>query len=389
MPDILGSYLRGSQVAQQKRAYDDERAREEEVRRILPRVLAGDQTLEQTLAGIDPDAYFQVQMAKRKAQVDAETFGQPVQAVGADGAPTFVQFGNRGTPRPVQGYAPPADQASTPADVATALWYSQATPEQRAAFDATKRALPNYVYKDVNGVPTQIDPRIMPSGRIPMSGGRGAAPPAPPAAPPVGASPPPPVGVGVSPAGAGGGRPLSTIESEAEARRRLAEAQAAGTEEGKAKGDKDARRPQVIDDGRYVLGLLSELRNHPGLDYAVGKSSVLPIAPGTDAANFRSRLDQIKGTQFLQAFKSLKGGGTITEVEGAKAEQAKARMDRAQTEEAFREAVQEFEGIVRGALFRLDPGAAGVPPAAVEFLRKNPRQKENFRKKYGFVPDGI
>jgi hypothetical protein len=64
--------------------------------------------------------------------------------------------------------------------------------------------------------------------------------------------------------------------------------------------------------------------------------------PGTDEADFQSLMRQVKGKQFLQAFESLKGGGPITDIEGTKATEAMARMNMAQSEEAFMAGVLEF-----------------------------------------------
>jgi len=60
-----------------------------------------------------------------------------------------------------------------------------------------------------------------------------------------------------------------------------------------------------------------------------------------------ARLDQIRGTTFLQAFESLKGGGAITEVEGKKAEQAIARLSRAQSMPAFQAALDDLASVIR------------------------------------------
>lgn len=104
--------------------------------------------------------------------------------------------------------------------------------------------------------------------------------------------------------------------------------------------------PRALDQADYLTEQLDALLTHPGKKYAVGGTSILPILPGTDAASFKARLEQVNGEQFLQAFESLKGGGQITEIEGKKATDAIARMQTAQKEEDFDEAVKEFKEIV-------------------------------------------
>jgi hypothetical protein len=90
---------------------------------------------------------------------------------------------------------------------------------------------------------------------------------------------------------------------------------------------------------------------------------------GTDAADFNVLLKQVQGKQFLQAYETLKGGGQITEVEGAKAEAAIARMNDAQSEPAFLESLKEFKEIIRGGVERAQRGAgvSGVPSSNGEW----------------------
>jgi hypothetical protein len=72
--------------------------------------------------------------------------------------------------------------------------------------------------------------------------------------------------------------------------------------------------------------------------------------PGTPAYDFDVALKQASGQVFLNAYEQLKGGGTITETEGKKAEQSIARMDAAQSEEAFLDALDDLELVIRRGL---------------------------------------
>lgn len=69
-------------------------------------------------------------------------------------------------------------------------------------------------------------------------------------------------------------------------------------------------------------------------------------------ADLLARVDQISGRAFLEAFETLKGAGQITEIEGTKATQALARLQRTQSPEAFQEALFEFADIVRRGIAR-------------------------------------
>lgn len=73
---------------------------------------------------------------------------------------------------------------------------------------------------------------------------------------------------------------------------------------------------------------------------AVGFGGFLPTIPGVNS-DFKARADQLKGQAFLQAFNTLRGGGQITEVEGAKATDAIARMNKAQTPDEFYKALAD------------------------------------------------
>lgn len=163
--------------------------------------------------------------------------------------------------------------------------------------------------------------------------------------------------------------PLATPEDVARNRGQQAAATAAGTEQGKAGAQAQINLPQVVANGEQMLAQLEALKTHPGLPYAVGTSSVLPVVPGTPAADFKTRLDQVQGAQFLQAYETLKGGGQITEVEGKKAEAAIARMNRAQTEGEFIKSVEDFEQVIAAGLARANQKAN--PGTAKQRLKYN------------------
>lgn len=163
--------------------------------------------------------------------------------------------------------------------------------------------------------------------------------------------------------------PLATPEDVARNRGQQAAATAAGTEQGKAVAQAQINLPQVVANGEQMLAQLEALKTHPGLPYAVGTSSVLPVVPGTPAADFKTRLDQVQGAQFLQAYETLKGGGHITEVEGKKAEAAIARMNRAQTEGEFIKSVEDFEQVIAAGLARANQKAN--PGTAKQRLKYN------------------
>lgn len=137
-------------------------------------------------------------------------------------------------------------------------------------------------------------------------------------------------------------------------------AQTKASEDAKKLSEAQANLPGAIQTGEQSLALIDQMvgnsekkiPKHPGFKYAVGGTSVLPVLPGTDAKDFTTLLDQVQGKQFLQAYETLKGSGQITEIEGRKATDAIARMNRAQSEPEFIKAAREFQGVIKTGINR-------------------------------------
>lgn len=159
----------------------------------------------------------------------------------------------------------------------------------------------------------------------------------------------------------GGGSPVIGSQSDPALQGRIAGAKAAGTTEGKDAAESRIELPKVIAQGDEAVRLVDDLLSHPGMKQAVGASRMMQFQkiPGTPAYDFETRLKQLQGKQFLEAFQTLKGGGQITEVEGTKATQAIARMDAAQSEKEFESAAREFQNIVRAGVDRARQKAGG------------------------------
>lgn len=162
----------------------------------------------------------------------------------------------------------------------------------------------------------------------------------------------------------------------------MAQARAMG--EAVAKGDVTAQQqlPKVLSTAEQAVSaidtmigqrddkgkLIKGAKVHPGFETAVG-ASLLPgmrFVPGSNAADFQSYFDQVKGGAFLQAYETLKGGGAITEKEGTKAESALNRMSLAQSEAEFVKAAQDFKQVIQTAVgnAKAKAGRAGAAPAA-------------------------
>ena len=127
------------------------------------------------------------------------------------------------------------------------------------------------------------------------------------------------------------------------------------TEIGKADAKFEANAPQAIATSKTALTKIDEMLAHPGLAPAVGAGGkgtlgipgIAQYIPGSDAASFKVRLDEILGGAFMQAFDTLKGGGQITEKEGEKATAAITRMSTMQSEAEFRKAAKDFQDVIK------------------------------------------
>lgn len=198
------------------------------------------------------------------------------------------------------------------------------------------------------------------------------------------------------------GRRVAVLEENARRdadpafQQRMAGAKAVG--EAIAKGDVQAVQalPKVIGRAEEGMRLIDELvgkrdsktgqllkgeKPHPGFQNAVG-ATWLPGArfvPGTDAAGFMSRFDQIKGASFLEAFESLKGGGAITEKEGQKGTDAINRMSTSTDEKEFIRAAMDLQDVIRkgvsNAQSRASRAGGGGAPAAGGVDTSNPLLK--------------
>lgn len=104
------------------------------------------------------------------------------------------------------------------------------------------------------------------------------------------------------------------------------------------------------------IAVIDKALDHPGRSAATGLSGTIDprnYVPGTDATDFRAVLDQIGGSAFLQAFESLKGGGAITEMEGKKASDAIARLNRTQSDSEFEVALNDLRQVMADGYKRI------------------------------------
>lgn len=137
----------------------------------------------------------------------------------------------------------------------------------------------------------------------------------------------------------------------------------AAKEEGSAQGLAKVALPQTLAASEQILKTIDQVQKHPGKQYGLGLWSKAPTIPGTPQADFRAAADQLNGQTFLQAYQTLRGGGAITDIEGAKGTAALARMSQAQSEKAYDAALNDFKQVVKSGMDRAKAkaGASAAP----------------------------
>jgi len=156
----------------------------------------------------------------------------------------------------------------------------------------------------------------------------------------------------------------------------------AAEKRGMVEGEEVANRPKTVAKGERMLASIDAALNDPeGTFQATGPiGGLLPnVFPG--ATRGQSRIDQIKGQTFLQAYQDLKGGGQITEVEGKKAEDALARINtQTMSDEDYRRALLDLREVVQKGLAR----ARGEDVTQDSSRNPSgPRDLDAIRQKYG------
>ena len=122
---------------------------------------------------------------------------------------------------------------------------------------------------------------------------------------------------------------------------------------GQAEGQAKLDLPKIKAQGQRTIALIDDILSGPFQDIlgpvqgrvqpdTIGAQGIV----GRDGIGLIVKLGQLQGTVFLQAFESLKGGGQITELEGAKAEAAAARLNRFQSPQDFAAALTELRDVI-------------------------------------------
>ena len=131
--------------------------------------------------------------------------------------------------------------------------------------------------------------------------------------------------------------------------------------------DRKEGKASDLSSKKSTIYLIEALMNDPDLGQVLGlegsaRSLLDAVLPGAQEKynELKSRVEQLRGGIFTEAFKSLRGGGQITEKEGEKASAALARLDTVQGVDAFKQALREYQFYIRQGIARLEGQA--IPP---------------------------
>ena len=105
----------------------------------------------------------------------------------------------------------------------------------------------------------------------------------------------------------------------------------------------ESKDTKVETDKANTLDLIDRMIAHPGLDAAVGGTSLFPTRPGSDSADFEALLGTLQGKQFLNAVQQMKGSGSLSDAEGKKISSAAESLDLSMSEKAFKEALERIK----------------------------------------------
>jgi len=86
-----------------------------------------------------------------------------------------------------------------------------------------------------------------------------------------------------------------------------------------------------------------------GNNYAVGKSSILPVIPGTESQDFVNQYDNLKSLLSLDNIKLLKGQGAVSDSERKLLAEASTKLNRNQSEGEFQKTLQDLVNNLKGA----------------------------------------
>jgi hypothetical protein len=140
-----------------------------------------------------------------------------------------------------------------------------------------------------------------------------------------------------------------------------------------------------------TLADINMLLAHPGLAGNLGKTGILPNIPGSEASNAKALLDKIKGGTFLSAVQKMKGSGSVSNIEGDKAQAAIAALSTNQSEDEFRKNLIEYANTIKRTMNTAsskigeapdypDVPKAGSMPPSMPAPYKDPAKEQRYQE---------
>jgi len=121
---------------------------------------------------------------------------------------------------------------------------------------------------------------------------------------------------------------------------------AAANASGKVQGEIKASIPAVESTASTMKEMIKSVKDDPYRARGTGFTSIANSIPATGGYDFQKKVDQLGGQAFLQAIQQMQGFGALSNQEGQTARDAIARLDTAQSEEAFDTALKDLETII-------------------------------------------
>lgn len=131
---------------------------------------------------------------------------------------------------------------------------------------------------------------------------------------------------------------------------------------GKNRAEQSISAPKEAAQLQQTLDVIGDLKTDPNRQIATGKSSVFNAIPGSGGFDYQQKVAQLSGKTFLQAREFLKGTGALSDAESLKGEQAMARLNTAQSEEAFMAALNDLEEATTSLLGAVSQVQSGRSP---------------------------
>lgn len=161
---------------------------------------------------------------------------------------------------------------------------------------------------------------------------------------------------------AGGVNNVITAESVAENQRAVESGKKQGQIEGEAVATARINYKSLEEAVNNQRALIKKLINHEGLSKVVGTALTgypARYVGGSDEATFVGLFNELSGKNFLAMRQELKGGGSITDFEGQRAEQALAGLDFKMNKETFIEQLLGLDAILQRSLVAASDVANG------------------------------